>query len=381
MKTIFFFLILILSLIGEVNSQNIVINPSFEETDTVNIKRTFENYICIIGWDFNVFETRSLYLGKQTPYGNFPYATKVNGGLNPKSGEMMAEINSLKFTSNKVNHQQNQTFIAGKLEKPLIKGKRYYFEMWYSLNWFGNSASDNIGVFFSDSIALKKMNRTEIKPDLNSECILYTNPAQWKKLSGVFVAHSNANSFVIGNFLANERTKYVKIENPLKYNNKEEWDKLRDTTIIASYFIDDIVIQPEKQSSFNSNSRFGCEDYFHNLKAGQVLPLNNIYFEINKARLLNQSSIELDELFFILKESPTIEIEISGHTDNSGTEKYNQTLSENRAKAVYEYLINKGIEMKRLKYIGYGFQKPIAPNDNSQNKAKNRRVEIKILKS
>ena len=378
MKTIFFSLILILSPIREGISQNFIINPSFEETDTVNIKRTFENYICIIGWDFNVFETRSLYLGKQTPYGNFPYATKVNSGLNPKSGDIMAEINTLKFTSSKVNYQQNQTFIAGKLEKPLVKGKSYYFEMWYSLNWFGNSASDNIGVFFSDSIAVKKMNKTEIKPDLNSECILYTNPALWKKLSGVFVAHTNANSFVIGNFFTNERTKYVKIENPLKYNNKEEWDKLRDTTIIASYFIDDIVIQLEKQSSLNS--RFGCEGYFDNLKTGQVLPLNNIYFEINKVRLLNQSSIELDEFFSVLQEFPTIEIEISGHTDNSGTEKYNQTLSENRAKAVYEYLVNKGIEKRRLKYIGYGFQRPIAPNDNSQNKAKNRRVEIKVLK-
>jgi OmpA-OmpF porin, OOP family len=378
MKTIFYSFILLFLLVSKGHSQNFIINPSFEETDTINIKRTFENYICIKGWNFKVFDTHSFYLGKQTPYGNFRYATKVNNGLNPKSGNMMVEISTLKFTTNTVNHNQSQTFIAGKLEKALIKDKSYYFEMWYSLDWFGNSASNNIGVFFSDSIAYKKMNRTDIKPDLNSECILYTNPAQWKKLSGVFVARTNANILVIGNFSANVNTKYVKIENPLKYYNKEEWDKLRDTTIICSYFIDDILLQTEKQSSLNR--RFGCEDYFDNLKIGQILPLNDIYFEINKARLLNQSSIELDELFSILQKSPTIEIEISGHTDNSGTEKYNQTLSENRAKAVYEYLVNKGIETERLKYIGYGFQRPIAPNDNSQNQAKNRRVEIKMLK-
>jgi outer membrane protein OmpA-like peptidoglycan-associated protein len=108
--------------------------------------------------------------------------------------------------------------------------------------------------------------------------------------------------------------------------------------------------------------------------------LNNINFEINKARLLNQSSIQLDELLAVLFEFPTIELEICGHTDRSGSEVYNQTLSENRAKAVYEYLVKKGIATNRLSYRGYGFQKPIAPNDNCENKAKNRRVEIKVTK-
>jgi outer membrane protein OmpA-like peptidoglycan-associated protein len=359
-------------------AQNFVLNPGFEETDTINIKRTFENYICIKGWDFKVFDTYSYYLSKQSPINNFCYASKVNNGLNPRSGDVMAEISTLNYNLNSDKLQQNQSFIIGKLTKPLLKGKSYYFEMWYSLNWFGNCASSNIGVFFTDSVSFKKMNRTEIKPDLSSTCILYTNPAQWKKLSGEFVARSNSNLFVIGNFFTNECTNYVKIENPLKYFNKAEWDKLRNTTNICSYFLDDILVKPIVHSA--NDSTFGCENRFGNLKTGQTLLLNNINFEINKARLLNQSSIQLDELLAVLFEFPTIELEICGHTDRSGSEVYNQTLSENRAKAVYEYLVKKGIATNRLSYRGYGFQKPIAPNDNCENKAKNRRVEIKVTK-
>jgi outer membrane protein OmpA-like peptidoglycan-associated protein len=372
-------IILLLLFCSHSYAQNLVVNPGFEEADTMNIKRTFTNYDCLTGWDFNVNDDQSWYLGIGIAHGNFRYASKVNIGLNPKSGNLMAEIGTLGYDKKGNQGRQNQTFIAGKLIKPLIKGKVYYFEMWYSLNWFSNVASNNIGVFFSDSTSYKKVNKKEIIPDLNSECILYTNPAQWKRLNGFFLARSNSTHFVIGNFSENEKSKYVKIENPYTYNNKEEWDKLRDTTTLSTYFIDDIVVRSEKQNT--SNSKFGCEENFTNLKTGQVLPLDNIYFETAKARLLSQSAIQLDELFLILNQSPVIEIEINGHTDNSGTEKYNQTLSENRAKAVYEYLVNKGIAPNRLRYIGYGFQKPLAPNDNALNKAKNRRVVIRILKS
>jgi crossover junction endodeoxyribonuclease RuvC len=81
-----------------------------------------------------------------------------------------------------------------------------------------------------------------------------------------------------------------------------------------------------------------------------------------------------------LKQNPDIKIEISGHTDNSGDKKFNQTLSTNRAKAVYDYLIQQGkINPNRLTYKGYADTKPKVPNDSPENKAKNRRTEFKII--
>lgn len=380
MKTIFYSFLLFLSISGEVYSQNLVINPGFEESDTIAIKKTFENLLCLTGWNFKVFDTHSEYLGTQTPYGNFRYAAKVNIGLNPKSGNMMAEINTLNFTTKRNKRSKSQTFIAGKLKKPLTKDKSCYFEMWYSLNWFGNHASNNIGVWFSDSITFKNTDRASIKPDLNSECILYTNPAQWKKISGIFVAKTNANMFVIGNFYNDENTWKIRIENPVQYYNKEEWDKLRETTRISSYFIDDILVRQADDTKSLIN-KFGCEDKFDKIVAGQLLQLDNIYFETNKARLLSQSTIQLDELFLALNQNDALEIEIRGHTDNTGTVSNNQVLSENRAKAVFDYLVLKGMSAKRLSYIGLGATEPIVPNDTGANKAKNRRVEIKVIKN
>jgi outer membrane protein OmpA-like peptidoglycan-associated protein len=83
-------------------------------------------------------------------------------------------------------------------------------------------------------------------------------------------------------------------------------------------------------------------------------------------------------LFSILEENSTIKIEVGGHTDSDGDDVHNQKLSENRAKSVVDYLLNKGISKERLSHKGYGETKPVAPNDTPQNKAKNRRTEVKV---
>jgi outer membrane protein OmpA-like peptidoglycan-associated protein len=115
------------------------------------------------------------------------------------------------------------------------------------------------------------------------------------------------------------------------------------------------------------------------IKTGESMVLRNIFFETNEYKLKPESTTELERLIKMLQENPTLKIEISGHTDNTGSEAVNQRLSESRAKAVYDYLINKGILANRLTYVGYGLSKPIAPNDTEDGRAQNRRTEIRIL--
>jgi outer membrane protein OmpA-like peptidoglycan-associated protein len=114
-------------------------------------------------------------------------------------------------------------------------------------------------------------------------------------------------------------------------------------------------------------------------KIDEPIVLNNVYFETAKYDLLPESNTELDNLVILLKENISYKIEIDGHTDNTGNEKDNQVLSENRAKAVVDYILNKGISKDRLSYKGYGSSKPIADNNIDEGKAKNRRVEFKIV--
>ena len=81
----------------------------------------------------------------------------------------------------------------------------------------------------------------------------------------------------------------------------------------------------------------------------------------------------------MLQTNNKIRVEIGGHTDNSGTETINQPLSQNRAKAVYDWLIKRGIPAARLSYKGYGSSVPLVPNTSDEGKRKNRRTEMKIL--
>ena len=115
------------------------------------------------------------------------------------------------------------------------------------------------------------------------------------------------------------------------------------------------------------------------IKTGQTVPLYNILFDVNKYVIKQESTAELERLFNLLTTNSKIRVEIGGHTDNSGAETINQPLSQNRAKAVYDWLITKGIAANRLTYKGYGSSVPIMPNTSDEGKRKNRRTEIKVL--
>lgn len=115
------------------------------------------------------------------------------------------------------------------------------------------------------------------------------------------------------------------------------------------------------------------------IDTGSTVELKNVFFDVNKWDLKPESKAELDKLVLFLTQNPTLKIELGGHTDNSGDKKFNITLSNNRAKAVYDYLITTGkIAATRLSYRGYGDTKPKVPNDSPENKAKNRRTEFKV---
>jgi outer membrane protein OmpA-like peptidoglycan-associated protein len=121
--------------------------------------------------------------------------------------------------------------------------------------------------------------------------------------------------------------------------------------------------------------------YLKPIKVGQSIVLRNIFFDFDKATLRPESKTELENLIKLMNDNPNIKIEISGHTDNIGSAAYNQKLSESRAKAVVDYLIEHGIDKSRLSYMGYGFDKPIAPNDTEEGRQLNRRVEFKIVEA
>jgi len=121
--------------------------------------------------------------------------------------------------------------------------------------------------------------------------------------------------------------------------------------------------------------------YLVPIEIGQIVRLNNVFFDFDKWDLRPESFVELDRVVTLLKENPNIVIEMSAHTDSYGSDDYNYKLSDNRAKSVREYIVSKGIPEARITSQGYGETKPVATNETDEGRQLNRRVEFKILKN
>lgn len=119
--------------------------------------------------------------------------------------------------------------------------------------------------------------------------------------------------------------------------------------------------------------------YLSKIKSGERIILRNVFFESDSYLLVESSNVELDQVVKLLQLNSTINAEIGGHTDNVGSIEYNIQLAEKRARQVYDYLIENGIQKERLKYKGYGQSQPIDTNETEEGRAKNRRTEVKVL--
>lgn len=111
----------------------------------------------------------------------------------------------------------------------------------------------------------------------------------------------------------------------------------------------------------------------------QVLVLNNVHFEFNRADLLPDSRALLNKVAKSLLDQPSVRIEVAGHTDSIGSDAYNLSLSQKRADSVRRYLVSQGVKANSIFAKGYGERQPVATNDTDQGRADNRRVEIHLL--
>ncbi len=117
------------------------------------------------------------------------------------------------------------------------------------------------------------------------------------------------------------------------------------------------------------------------LVVGTTVRLNNIYFDFDKTNLRPESFPELDKVVEMMTTNVNLEIEIAGHTDDKGSDQYNQELSQGRAEAVREYVVDQGIDGMRISAVGYGESKPETSNDTEEGRQINRRVEFTVLKA
>jgi outer membrane protein OmpA-like peptidoglycan-associated protein len=259
--------------------------------------------------------------------------------------------------------------VYSKLKCKLEKGCSYELSVKIRLFGYSNCFSDLIVDFsgyhpsYYDSIAQSIQLST---PDSISPDYLREN---WVNLSTIFQAKGNEEYLIIGSNHESEIRRII-LSNINKYDGRNEY--VRDYNM--SYLIDSVVLK--KVYCADSKNIFAKLD---SLEIGDSFVLENIQFDFDKSSIQEKSFPYLDELFDYLEYNSDMRILIIGHTDNIGTESYNIDLSIKRAKAVVDYLINKGIEKSRLDYKGVGYSQPIKVCDSEEEKQLNRRVEIRII--
>jgi outer membrane protein OmpA-like peptidoglycan-associated protein len=270
-------------------------------------------------------------------------------------------------------------FLQVKLAEPLHRGTVYEFTMYMRLAFWSNAVLKSFGVLFSkvgynkqaDAIKSNMIDTLVQKGGLFSAF-------QWFTIKGFYKADGGEKYMTIGNF--SERIKKdMHRMNIFRLGFKESY-----------YFVDDIKLVKAKQfeekiaveivgPNYHNEAEDSVLQVRKDIQVGDKVGLNHIFFDSGRYYLLPESNVELNKLSQYLIKNPALEIQINGHSDSGGLKHKNQRMSELRAREVFEYLIKKGVQNK-MYFKGFGSSQPVADNNTDIGRAKNRRVELEIIK-
>lgn len=133
------------------------------------------------------------------------------------------------------------------------------------------------------------------------------------------------------------------------------------------------------ESGYNSTEPYLKTIYLKPVKVGETIRMYNVFYTLDSWELMNSSLPELEKLYGFMERHPEMKVDISGHTDATGSDEHNRVLSEKRAQSVREYLISRGIQAKRMVCHGYGESKPVSSNDDEEGRRLNRRTEVTVV--
>lgn len=279
-------------------------------------------------------------------------------------------------------------YIQGKLTEPLIKGKTYCFKISINSTRFTKYLVNRLACHFSPNpIMINDKNEDSFSPQV-SFSYLPTDPKSFMTICDYFTAKGGEKYLTIGRFIKKE---------DLSVTVKDSFPKSLFNLDQSSYYLIDGVELLEIHDSLECNCRtliakipltlkqpdtilLKYPTHYNELKEGKAVVLNNVNFDFDSYILLESSEHELNSFYQFLIDNLQLRFSINGHTDNIGTDEYNLELSIKRAKSVYNWLINKGIQQSRLEYQGFGKKHPLVDSTDDKSTAINRRVEVQILK-
>lgn len=234
------------------------------------------------------------------------------------------------------------------------------------------SSSDSTGFGESDIVRIKLLEKEKPDPVVIVDGNVY-NKKTGEPLSASLIYETLPDGTEAGNGISSPEDGSFKIVLPYNKNYLIRASADKFFAISENLNLDSLVKA--------GNRKIHKDLYLVPIEVGQVFRLNNVFFDFDKWDLRPESYVELDRVVKLLNDNPSMEIELSAHTDSFGSDDYNFKLSDNRAKSCREYLLSKGIDSSRVTSKGYGETQPVAPNDTPENRQLNRRVEFKITKN
>ena len=360
--------LLALSFLSETGlAQNLVLNGSFEEHQGCPV-------------DFNQSQLTHIVSWKQPGQGTPDYFNScskavgvpknVFGNESAATGEAYAGF--VNYTFNKKNYRE---YLTSELSRPLNPGELVCIEISISSADYCNFVTDGCGIVLSkNELHQKGMACIEMPATIeNPHLYILDQREGWVKMGDIYRASGGERFITIGNFKNDRDTKILHSTG----NDKGMGD-------YSYLFVDDVVVKAVK-----SKEECSCEnDILESLVFDPPLQLSqydeirldDVLFDFDRFNLTDSAKKELDEVYVLLKKNKSMYLEVQGHTDSRGKDEYNVNLSKNRAEAVVGYLLKKGIDRSRLEIKYFGSTKPITSNDSDEGRAKNRRVEFRILK-
>jgi len=270
-------------------------------------------------------------------------------------------------------HSSNyREYLQAKLTERLVPGRKYWVELYFKLSSYSKYSIDRIGVLLSDSIHFKHDQVIKTEPSYTHimDTAYNKGTGLWNRVHFVFEAKGNEQFITIGNFSSDEDTKKFHI-----YFSKATERMLSKA---AYYYIDavSVIAMDSTRKIIAKDTLSIAED---SVQTNKIYTLKHIRFSFDSYELLPSSFAELNRLIDVMKKNPQWKVELTGYTDEQGTDEYNLHLSKNRAISVGLYLVQKGISNDRIHTHGYGEQNLIHQSTDENARAINRRVEAKFL--
>lgn len=363
--------------LASLRAQNLVPNGSFEEREGCPHSNDHFSLKYLKNWTAPEWKDSGGYSITHTPdyfhscsEGKYHQPKNFMGSQTPRDGKG--------YTGLLLYNVQSREYLQVKLKKPLQKGKTYYIKTNLSQANRSILGIRSFGALLSrDSVYYGKNDiYTPLNPLTGSPDQFFEKKKTWQSLVACYTADGGEQFLTLGNFQK-------------KKNLDDTWvgrkDEKRDPLKKGYYYLDKVAVMPcdeieDCPCSYleDQNLEARLDSVAEGNSESTRLQLVNIYFETDKAELLDASSGMLYKLSSFLKENQDFRVVIEGHTDKRGSKAYNQKLAKRRAKSVMDFLVDDGVSKDRLSTKAYGYSRPIANNRTPRGRRLNRRVEFII---